>query len=260
MSREVLVTGGTGQLGRPLVTDLATRGFGVRVLSRRLRSDPRTGVTGVIGDLTDGRGLSEAIDGADTIIHCASEPNAAGADLQAADHLLAAARAAGSPHIIYISIVGVDRVPLRYYREKLAVEARVRDSGLPWTIQRATQFHSFIADVARQLSRLPVVPYPAGVRFQPIHQGVVASRLADLAEAPAAGRVPDLGGPQIRPSKDLISAYVSAAGKRRLLLPMTAPGAVMRGYREGGHLSPDHATPGPTFQQYLADLGSEASR
>jgi len=112
------------------------------VLSRRLSSDPHVGVTGMVGDLIDGRGLSEAIAGADTIIHCASDPNASGADLQAADHLLAAARAAGSPNIIYISIVGVDRLPLRYYREKLAVEARIRDSGLPWTIQRATQFHS----------------------------------------------------------------------------------------------------------------------
>ena len=78
------------------------------------------------------------------VVHCASNPRRPRQDLAAARNLIAAARRAGSPHVIFMSIVGVDRVPYGYYQVKLEVERLIEQSGLPWTVLRATQFHDLL--------------------------------------------------------------------------------------------------------------------
>src|SRR5918992_525637 len=71
-----------------------------------------------------------------------------------------AASRAGAPHLVYISIVGADRLPFGYIRAKLECEQLVADSGLPWTMLRATQFYDLILTGARKLAKLPVIPVP----------------------------------------------------------------------------------------------------
>ncbi|MGH3903414.1 MAG: hypothetical protein ACRDTE_04370 [Pseudonocardiaceae bacterium] len=88
--------------------------------------------------------------------------------------------------------------------------------------------------------------------MQPIDAREVAARLVELAAGSPAGRAPDLGGPQVSTFRDLALAYLRATGKRRLLLPLRLPGAVFRGYRQGGHLTPAHADGHRTFADYLA--------
>ena len=101
-----------------------------------------------------------------------------------------AASRAGMRHLVYISVVGADRIPVAsgidramfgYFASKLAAEQIVADSGLPWTTLRATQFHDLILMTVQQMARLPVIPVPAGFRFQPIDAGEVATRLVELA-------------------------------------------------------------------------------
>ncbi|MFJ9040787.1 SDR family oxidoreductase, partial [Streptomyces sp. NPDC102406] len=189
----ILVTGGTGTLGRLVTERLGDAGHEVRVLSRHAEPyavDLREG----------GPGLRRAVEGVDVIVHCASTPR--GGDERAARHLIEAARDAGVRHVVYISIVGVDRVPLRYYRAKYAVERLVEGSGLGWTVLRTTQFHAFVRTMLRGFARLPVMLLPAGVDDQPIEVAEVADRLAELAQAPPAGRVPDMGGPEVRTLAD----------------------------------------------------------
>ena len=164
-----------------------------------------------------------------------------------------AARAAGIWHLVDISIVGVDRVPYRYYQAKLQAERLIQAAGLPWTILRATQFHQLVLLVTDHLARLPLVPVPAATSFQPIDADEVADRLASLATGPPAGRVPDMGGPQIRTATDLAGAYLQAAGRRRPVLPVHLPGAAFAGYRQGGHLAPDNAVGHRTWEQFLAE-------
>jgi uncharacterized protein YbjT (DUF2867 family) len=249
----VLVTGGTGTLGRAVVRRLGEDGRDVRVLSRRGRVAGAPNEVGwVTGDLRTGAGLAEAVRGVDAVVHCASDTGQPDHDITGTDRLLDAAAAARVPHLAYISIVGVDRVPLGYYRAKLTVERHIEESGLPWTILRTTQFHDLVLSMLRRLARWPVLPLPAGLSFQPVHVEEVANRLVGISDGVPAGRVPDLGGPQVRSVVDLARAYLRAAGRRRLLLPVPVPGRVAAGYRAGGHLTPDHADGKRTFEEFLA--------
>ena len=177
-------------------------------------------------------------------------------DIAGTGRLIEAVEAAGSPHLIYVSIVGIDRVPLPYYKAKFAVEGLVERSSVPWTILRATQFHNLATTLFSALARLPVMMLPAGMSLQPVDVTDVADRLADLVAAPAGGRATDLGGPQVRTLKDLARAYLTAEGKRRPILGVRLPGAILRAYREGHHLTPEHADGRITFEQFLAERAS----
>jgi uncharacterized protein YbjT (DUF2867 family) len=250
VTEPILVTGGTGTLGRVVVQRLtAERGAQVRVLSRRPAPTEQGPAGWATGDLRAGRGIEAAVAGAGVIVHCATGRG----DVDAARHLIGAARRAARPHLVYISIVGVDRVPVGYYKSKLEVERQVEGSGLPWTVLRATQFHQLILRGCEMLAHLPVLLVPAATSFQPIDAGEVAARLAELATGPPAGRVPDMGGPEIRRADDLARSYLEARGRRRRVLPVRLPGAAFAGYRNGYHLAPDHATGRVTFTQFLAE-------
>jgi uncharacterized protein YbjT (DUF2867 family) len=239
----ILVTGGTGTLGRLVTERLRGDGHEVRVLSRHAQPyavDLREG----------GGGLDAALDGVDTVVHCATSPR--GGDERAATNLIAAARRAGVAHLVYISIVGVDRVPFGYYRSKLAVERLVEESGLGWTVLRATQFHDLVAQVFQVLAKAPVVLVPARVRDQPVEVAEVADRLAELATGAPAGRVADLGGPEVRTFESLARAYLDATGRRRAVVKVPLAGKAYRGFRTGGHLAPGRAVGKRTFEEYLA--------
>jgi uncharacterized protein YbjT (DUF2867 family) len=248
----ILVTGGTGTLGR-LVTERLRAGgttqaggsgggHEVRVLSRHSRP--------FAVDLREGTGLAEAVAGVDTVVHCATNPR--GGDEQAARHLIEAARRAGVRHLAYISIVGVDQVPLGYYRTKLTVERLLEESGLSWTVLRTTQFHDLVLQLLAGSAKLPVMLLPAMVADQPIEVAEVAARLAELATGAPAGRVPDMGGPEVRTFPELARAYLRASGRRRPLLNVRLAGKAYRGFRAGGHLTPERAVGKVTFEQFLA--------
>ncbi|MFE5220574.1 MULTISPECIES: SDR family oxidoreductase [unclassified Streptomyces] len=239
----ILVTGGTGTLGRVVTDELRAGGHEVRVLSRHARPyavDLREG----------GPGLDTALAGVETVVHCASSPR--GGDEKAAAHLIEAARRATVGHLLYISIVGVDRVPFGYYRSKLAVERQIEDSGLGWTVLRTTQFHDLVVSVLRGLAKSPVLVLPAGVADQPVEVTEVAGRLAELAIAAPAGRVPDMGGPQVRPFDSLARSYLRATGRRRPIVRLPLFGKAYGAFRAGGHLAPDHAVGKVSFEQHLA--------
>jgi uncharacterized protein YbjT (DUF2867 family) len=257
----ITVTGGTGALGRDVVPRLLAAGSDVRVLSRRPRraGDPAE-VSWATGDLRTGAGLSEAVRDAAVIVHCASDPRRPRGDLAAARNLIGAAKAAGKPHLVYVSIVGVDQVPFGYYQIKLEVERLVAESGLPWTVLRATQFHDLICYLLQWAAKLPVLMLPAGVSFQPVDTRDVAARLSELALSDPAGRADDFGGPQVRPVADLARAWLTATGRRRRVLSVRFPGKVFRGYAAGGHLTPGHADGRITFEDFLDSYVSRTAR
>lgn len=255
----VLVTGGTGLLGRRVVRAMAGDGHRVRILSRSPAPPPVPGAEVSVADLSTGAGLAEAVAGASAIVHCATDPRASRAvDVEGTERLLAAARIAGRPHVVYISIVGVDRIPMSYYQAKLAAEAAVARSGLPATVLRTTQFHEFAVDLIDRLGRLPLVPTPRGWRMQPIDVDEVARRLADAVSSGPATRLPDLGGPDIFPVAELVRGRLRDAGRRRPVLKLSLPGAFFAALRAGANLAPGNRSGGTTWPEFL-DLRSRSS-
>ena len=258
MTAPVLVTGGTGTLGRLVVARLQDAGCDVRVLSRH-RHEGGDGIEFVTGDLATGEGIEPAVDGAGTIVHCAGSSKG---DEDKARNLVRAASRAGAAHLVYISVVGADRIPIvsrvdrvmfGYFGSKLAAERIVADSGLPFTTLRATQFHDLILTVAQQMAKLPVIPVPAGFRFQPIDAGEVAARLTELALGEPAGLVPDMGGPRAYPLADLLRGYLRARHRHRPIVPLRQPGEAARALRAGANLAPDQAVGHRTWEDFLAE-------
>ncbi len=244
----ILVTGGTGTLGRLVVPQLTGAGYDVRVLSRRggVNAD---GVEHVQGDLLTADGLDLA--GIDTVVHLAG---GAKGDALAARNLTRAAAAAGVRHLVHISVIGADTMPIGYFREKLGAEQAVRASGVPWTILRAAQFNSLTYAFTQKMGRLPVVPVPGGLRFQPVDERDVADRIAELALGEPAGAVPDLAGPTVYTLRELVDSYLQSQGKRRPHLPIRMPGKVGRAYRAAENLTLTGTTTGKrTWEDYLTE-------
>lgn len=214
----LLITGGTGTLGRPTVA--AVREAGV-----------------------------------ETVLHLATNRRS---DARATEHLLQAARSAEVQHLVYLSIVGVDKVPLGYYRAKLLCEELVAESGVPFTILRATQFHDFVAGFFRAQRRLPRV-VALDAPFQPISTAAVAARLVErVAAAPANGRVDDLGGPEVLPMAELARHWLVAHGAtpdaaQRRVVKWRAPGRLASAYRAGLHTT-DLPGPGIRFAEWAATV------
>lgn len=256
----VLVAGGTGTLGREVVARLRERGHDPRVMSRHGGNSPsaqravEAGATDVIrGDLATGEGFEAALAGVDVLVHAATDPRRhRRIAVEGTRRLMDAARRAGVGHVLYISIVGVDAIPFAYYRSKLQAESLVEGSGVPWTVQRATQFHGLVAQVADWASRPPIVLVPAHVSVQPIDPGDVATRLVDLVDTGPSGRPSDIGGPEILTAHDAVLAFMRAAGREKRIVTVNLPGAMSRALRDGANLTPGHPDGSRTFDDYLA--------
>lgn len=236
----ILVTGGTGRLGRPTVAALRSRGLALRILSRRPGDDH------VVADLATGEGLAAALDGVDTVLHLATSRRK---DIGQTRRLLDA-MAGSRAHLIFISIVGVDRIPYPYYRDKVASETAIERSGVRFTIIRVTQFHGFVHEVLEAQRRLPVtVALPMSA--QTIHMPEVAARLVELVMAGPSGRVADLGGPEQLTVHEYAEQWQAARGIRRPIWTLSLPGKTMAGFRAGHHMSGLPGAGKVTYREFL---------
>ena len=239
----ITVLGGRGLLGRHLVPLLEEAGYDVTVSSRS--TDPSV-------DLASGAGVAEAIDGAEVIFHLASDAvRAKKVDLNGTQRML---QEITDQRLVYVSIVGVDRHPLPYYRVKYEVEQMIERSGVEHTIVRATQFHDFVAYLIGMSTRLPIGIVPRRFVFQPIDTAEAANHIAALVEY-AGARAPDLGGPEVLGIADLARSLMTERGVERPLIQIPIPGKVGRAFRQGIHTNPDRAVGKVTWADYLASLG-----
>jgi len=257
----ILVTGGTGGLGRRVVPRLREAGREVRVLSRHAH-DSTPGIEYVLGDLARDQRVEAAVEGAQVVVHCAASGKI-GEDTAQIRNLVRAAERAGVQHLLNISVVGADRIPVvsgvdralfAYFASQLAVERTVAESALPWTNLRATQFYDgFILLMVQGMAKLPVIPVPSGFRFQPVDAGEVAARLVELTLGTPSGQAPDIAGPRVYSAAELLRGYLKAVRKRRLLVPISMPGGAARAIRAGANLAPDRAVGRRTWEEFLAE-------
>jgi uncharacterized protein YbjT (DUF2867 family) len=253
----VLVTGGTGTLGRLVVARLVAEGRRVRVLSRRAQAIG--GAEVVTGELDTGEGIDAAVAGAPVIVHCAGASKGDGAR---AATLAAAASRAGARHLLNVSVIGADRVPVEsrvdramfgYFAAKRAAEEAIAAADVPWTTLRATQFHDLLLTTVQGMAKLPVVPVPSGFRCQPVDAAEVADRLVELALGAPAGLAPEVAGPEVLELRDALRGYLRARGRRRVLVGFRPPGAGARAVRAGALLAPDRAVGRRTWAEFLAE-------
>lgn len=273
MADLILLTGGTGTLGRKVLQQLLTSQHRVRVLSRTLHVETTGSGSGardsrlhyVVGDLRRDDGLDSALAGVKTIIHLAGGPT--GDDLTTA-RLVRTAEACGVEHLILMSVVGADRLPVRtrtdrtmfgYFAAKHRAEDVVASSTLGWSILRSTQFHESLLRLTAGLVRSPIVPVFAGFRFQPIAAEEVALRLVELADSEPAGLVPELAGPQTHSMQNLVRTYLELSGQRRPIIGLPIPGPAAHAYRAGANLSLNRAVGQLTWTEFLTSHLGEHS-
>lgn len=250
----VLVTGGTGSLGRALKQAAIAAGHIVRIMSRR--SQPHSAANNVEwaqADIASGAGLREAVAGVDAILHAATDPRRAmEVDVEGTRELVEAARANGITHLIYVSIVGIDEIPYSYYKRKREAEEIIKLSGLPHSILRATQFHSLVNTLVSVAGRVPLImPLPTDFKFQSVAESEVAERLArQLVEVPS-GRLPDFGGPEILTLAEMAETWMSVNDAKKKLIHLPLPGAVAAGFRAGKNTAAQEERGLITWREWL---------
>jgi uncharacterized protein YbjT (DUF2867 family) len=223
---KIAIVGGTGTLGRQLVSELQSRGHDVRILSRNA---PVYRV-----NLATGEGLDAAVAGCEVVIDASnnSSRNAAATLVEGSRRLLTAARTAGVAHHICVSVVGCERVPIGYFQVKAQQEQVVEHGQVPWTIVRATQFHEYAAATLESAARWRVVPLPQ-VRLQTVASAEVARVITDVAAGgPRRARV-EVAGPEVTTARELAALWRRATGRKVALLPLWLPGKLGRALRAG---------------------------
>lgn len=260
MWKRILITGGTGNLGSHVRRQLADADAAVRIMSRRQpASGEDQGVEWSVADLVSGEGLADAVADIDVIVHTASNLWPRSVEREGGRNLFAAARAAGVQHVIYSSIMGVDKIDFFYYRDKLEVERMLADSGLGYTIVRAAQFHKFVLMNVRAMTKLPIAIQPKGWQFQPIYAGDVAGAIvADALTGPANG-IKRIAGPEVLSLDQLMGTWMEIFGQSKPVLRLPVPSGLSRGFRAGHNTSPANSVSGLRWSEYLEALTRDAA-
>ncbi len=218
---KIVVIGGTGLIGKKVVTNLREHGHEV------VAASPSSGVNAVTGE-----GLAQALAGAQVVVDVANAPSWEDAAVLAffetsGRNLLAAEAAAGVGHHVALSVVGTDRLLASgYFRAKFAQENIIKASPVPYTIVRATQFFEFVGGIAQAATEGQTVRLPP-VLMQPIGSDDVAAAVADAALAEPLNDTVDLAGPEPIRQDDLVRQFLSATGDARAVV--TDPKALYSG-------------------------------
>lgn len=187
---KIVVIGGTGLIGSKVVAKLVANGH------EAVAASPGSGVNTLTGE-----GLAEAFAGANAVVDVSNSPSFADADVLAffttsTRNQLAAEREAGVRHHVALSVVGSDRVPESgYLRAKVAQERLIAESGIPWSIVRATQFYEFVGRIADEATVGDTARLTPAL-IQPMAAEDVASVVARVASGEPTREILEIGGPE----------------------------------------------------------------
>jgi uncharacterized protein YbjT (DUF2867 family) len=199
---KIVVIGGTGLIGSKVVQKLTAQGH------QALAASPDTGV-----DATTGRGLAEALAGADVLVDLSNtrafdEATARPFFESSGRNVAKAEREAGVRHHVALSVVGTDRLQhIGYFRAKLAQEQIIKSSGIPYTIIRATQFFEFLRAIAADATTGETVRLPSA-SFQPIAADDVATAVATAAVGTPVNDTIEIAGPDRMPMSALVARFL----------------------------------------------------
>lgn len=208
---KIVIVGGTGLIGTKVADRLRNQGHDV------LQASPSTGVNSLTGE-----GLAAALAGARVVVDVTNAPSFDPKDVFSffeisTANLLKAERAIGIRHHVALSIVGIERSPDNaYFQAKLAQEALIRKSGIPYTIMRSTQFLEFLGGFADSATVNGTVRVPRGA-FQPIAADEVAGFLAEAIIGVAENQTIEIAGPERKPMSDYMASYLKAVRDPRIV-------------------------------------------
>jgi uncharacterized protein YbjT (DUF2867 family) len=212
MSKEnlkIVVIGGTGLIGSKVVSKLSERGYEV------ISASPNSGVNTLTGE-----GLAEVLEGASVVVDVSNSPSFEDAPVMeffktSTGNLLSYETAAGVGHHVALSVIGCDSLPdSGYLRAKVAQEKLIRESSIPYSIVRATQFFEFVNRIADSATEGNTVRLPP-VRFQPMAADDVANEVARVAMGPPLNGIVEVGGPEQFRFDELIRLGLSARNDPR---------------------------------------------
>jgi uncharacterized protein YbjT (DUF2867 family) len=255
----VAVVGGTGTFGRLAVRELIARGHEVATLSRHAPAAAGAAEHRKV-DLATGEGLPDALAGIGLVVDASNVPRGGKAAravlVEGTRRLLEAEAHAGVDRHFLISIVGIDRVPLSYYKLKLEQEAALEGArAVAVTVLRATQFHQLLDMAFGATSRFGVLPRMQ-LPLQPVDPREVAVALAEAVDEGLWDGRREIAGPEILPVTELARAWKRATGRRRLELPVPLVGKTGVALKAGGLTSTEAPRGQTTFSAWLAAGGS----
>lgn len=257
--KNVLVTGGTGLLGKEVVDQLLSINYGVTVLSSKKIATVPAGVQLVKGDLASNRGLQEATENADIIIHCASNPkDTQSVDIKGTQNLLNAVNKDKTLHFIYISIINVDKSNYAYYQTKIRVEQMIAASGIPFSVLRTTQFHNYVLSILKTFDKKNgTLAIPDGMHFQSIEVKEAATLLVDLAQREPVGLVRGVGGPELLKFEEMVKTYLHVLSRTDELKVRPLQSEEYDRYRSENNTWPTNSYGRVTWEAFLRhDLAS----
>jgi len=206
---KIVVIGGSGLIGSKAVSKLSERGYDV------IAASPNSGVNTLTG-----AGLAEVLDGASVVVDVSNSPSFDDGPVMeffktSTGNLLSYETAAGVGHHVALSVVGCERLPdSGYLRAKVAQEKLIKESSIPYSIVRATQFFEFVNRIADSATVSHTVRVPP-VRFQPMAADDVANAVARMAMGPPLNRIVEVGGPEQFRFDELIRLALSARNDPR---------------------------------------------
>lgn len=250
MSANILVTGATGNLGKHLCVLLEAAGLEYITTTRNksMANDKQ-----VFLDLKTGEGIIEACQNKKTIFHLASGTKKANrqTEVDSVKQFMDVAKKNGLEHFIFISIVGIEKVPVKYYKYKVEAENIIKDSGVPYTILRATQFHEFIENMLNGFLKYKIGFLPLKGKNQPVETKLVAQKLLDIYKAGPVNGTVELGGPEVLTFKEMATAWQAYTGKKKIIIPVPPMGKALSAINSGA-LTNGILTKGSyTWEQYL---------
>jgi len=227
----ILVTGGSGFIGRRVVARLADGGNGVRVAARGQRpADLPSGVEAVLANVLSGDGLAEAMSGIERAVHMVAviresgDQTFEGVIRRGTERVAGAAKLAGVQKLVYVSAIGAqDNPTYPYLYAKWWAERAIASSGIKYTILRPSivfgEGDEFINALAGLVRYNPIVPVAGNGRakFQPIWvEDLVTCIVACLDEDAHDGQTLELGGPEHLTYDDMLEIVKKSLGKSRL--------------------------------------------